>query len=239
MILLVYENKFLIMRKKLIESASGIEILSKDDYSTICMTFNGQMSPGDMLYSEKYPKLSIKVLFNDFKAANGILHECALTEISDYNENWQDAFTKGSTWIHLPSLTSEERMNWLTEITYEEESKIKVQRLINTVSASIFNTKFHYIVEYDKKYGNRVYIQVSYNAKCTKTGKSEVWHGRKFYLSDHMTDDEIIKTAYVAFKMAVEHEVMEGFKVNNTVLFNPHTDYKALLSVSDKEVKRR
>lgn len=84
----------------------------------------------------------------------------------------------------------------------------------------------------------RVFLQVVYDAPCTKTGNMQEWHGRKWYLSEHMTEDEVIKTAYAAFKAAVEHEVMEGFKICGTVLFNPHVDYKALLAVSHQEVKR-
>lgn len=53
-----------------------------------------------------------------------------------------------------------------------------------------------------------------------------------------MTDDEIIKTAYLAFKIAVEHEIMEGFRVDGKILFNPHASYDALLKASDVEVSR-
>lgn len=54
-----------------------------------------------------------------------------------------------------------------------------------------------------------------------------------------MTKDEIIKTGFAAFKAAVEHEVLEGFKIGERALFNPHIDYKELLKISHKEVKRR
>ncbi len=84
----------------------------------------------------------------------------------------------------------------------------------------------------------RIFIQVIYEAPCVKTGGLQIFHGRKFYLSDHMTEDEIVKTAYLAFKLAVEHEIMEGFKVDGKVLFNPHVSYQELLNISDKEVKR-
>jgi hypothetical protein len=53
-----------------------------------------------------------------------------------------------------------------------------------------------------------------------------------------MTDDEIIKTSYGAFKAAVEHEVMEGFKVDGIILFNPHVNFEELLKISHKEIKR-
>lgn len=53
-----------------------------------------------------------------------------------------------------------------------------------------------------------------------------------------MTDDEIIKRAWVCYEMAVKHEVMESFKVDGLRLFNPHTPFQALLKVSTTEVKR-
>jgi hypothetical protein len=85
---------------------------------------------------------------------------------------------------------------------------------------------------------SRIYIQITYCATCIKTKEYKLWTGRKFYLSDHMTVDEIIKTCFVAFKTAVEHEVMESFKVEGKTLFNPHVNYKELLSISEKEVNR-
>lgn len=54
-----------------------------------------------------------------------------------------------------------------------------------------------------------------------------------------MTDDEIVKTAWCAFEAAVKHEIMEGFKVDGKILFNPHLNFEALLSISHLEVKRK
>ena len=84
----------------------------------------------------------------------------------------------------------------------------------------------------------RVYLQVSYEAPDTHDGVMKTWTGRKWYLSEFMTNDEIIKTAYVAFESCVKHEVMKGFKVDGIILFNPHVAYDVLLEVSHKEVKR-
>jgi hypothetical protein len=38
--------------------------------------------------------------------------------------------------------------------------------------------------------------------------------------------------------MCVEHEIMEAFKVDGKILFNPHVNYLDLLDVSHKEVSR-
>jgi len=84
----------------------------------------------------------------------------------------------------------------------------------------------------------RIYLQLFYFAPDTKTGGTDMWKSRKWILSEHMIADEVIKTAYAAVKMAVEHEVMEGFKVDGTTLFNPHTNFEEILKISHKEVKR-
>lgn len=100
----------------------------------------------------------------------------------------------------------------------------------NKISSSDFN-------QTTKDVG-RIFLQVIYKAPCTKTGDINEWSGRKYYLSDYMTDDEIVKTAYVAFESAIKHEIMEGFKVDGIILFNPHINFEELLKISHKEVKR-
>lgn len=118
----------------------------------------------------------------------------------------------------------------------------RVKYLTNKISASILGNPFYFRVEYDNEFGEgrnrRVFLQVVYWAPCTKDGESKEWYGRKWYLSKHMTTDEIFKTAYVAFESAVKHEVMEGFKIDGKILFNPHVNFEELLAVSEKEVSR-
>ncbi len=118
-------------------------------------------------------------------------------------------------------------------------SKGKVQELVDRISMEIFGQKFGIILERDKVNQKRLYVQAVYTAPCTNSGEIEDWKGRKYYLSDFMTEDEVIKTCYVAFEQAVKHEVMEGFKVDGTILFNPHINFEELLKVSHKEVKRK
>jgi hypothetical protein len=116
----------------------------------------------------------------------------------------------------------------------------EVEDLISRVSIKIFEIDFNIHVLEDKKYGNRLYIQGEYFAKCNKDPSLEsYWYTRKYYLSDHMSSDEIIKTCYVCFEQAVKHEVMECFKVDNKILFNPHINFEELLKVSDKEISRK
>lgn len=118
----------------------------------------------------------------------------------------------------------------------------KVKQLLERVTMSCFGTDFKFRVEIDNEFNfannGRIFIQIIYDAPCVKDGKVKEWHGRKWYLSKYMTDDEVIKTAYVAFESCVKHEIMEGFKVDNIILFNPHINFETLLLVSNDEVMR-
>lgn len=132
----------------------------------------------------------------------------------------------------------------------KDEFLERVRDLLKRVSLSCLEKKFDVLIKYDMTYHKflssfpvgapraRVFIQLQYSSKCNKGGEQEEWRGRKWYLSEHMTDDEIVKTCYTAFKTCVEHEVMEGFQVDGKILFNPHLNFEELLKISDKEIKR-
>jgi len=117
--------------------------------------------------------------------------------------------------------------------------KRNIVSLLNRMTLNVFGIQFKVLFEKDKIIENgRYYIQVEYDAPCTKTGLVESWKGRKWYLSEYMTDDEIVKTTWCAFEAAVKHEVMEGFKVDGKILFNPHVNFEELLGISEKEITR-
>lgn len=117
--------------------------------------------------------------------------------------------------------------------------KGRIQTLIKRITLSCLEKDFILLLEEDKLFPNtRLYIQIEYNSKCNKTGILDTWKGRKWYLSEFMTDDEIIKTCYTAFEAVIKHELMEGFKIDKTILFNPHLDFEELLKISNKEIKR-
>lgn len=114
-----------------------------------------------------------------------------------------------------------------------------LQLTLSKLSLNALGVEFDIHAHYDKKYGKRIYLQVGYAAPCTKTNEPCHWRGRKWYLSSHMTEDEVVKTAFAAFKATVEHEVMEGFKYDGTVVFNPHVNFQELIAVSTREIKRK
>lgn len=116
----------------------------------------------------------------------------------------------------------------------------RVQTLLSQIETSVLGVPFEIIVRPDQTYdAGRLFLQVAYTAPCTKTNKPTDYKGRKWYLSSHMTDDEIVKTAYAAVKTAVEHEVMEGFRIGGSPLFNPHTPYTTLMQVAGVEQYRK
>lgn len=119
----------------------------------------------------------------------------------------------------------------------------EIEILLSRVSLTCLGNRFDITVKPDLKSHDanknpRVFIQLAYSSECSKTGIKEYWKGRKWYLSEYMIADEIIKTCYAAFESCIKHEVLEGFKVDGKALFNPHIDFEELLKISDKEVKR-
>lgn len=116
----------------------------------------------------------------------------------------------------------------------------RVHKLKDRVSISIIGLLMDYRIDIDVKdpIEGRVFIQVTYIAPCSKTRYLKKWKGRKWYLSQHMSDDEIIKTFYLAFEIAVRHEILEGFKIDGKSIFNPHLNFEELLTICESEIKR-
>lgn len=117
----------------------------------------------------------------------------------------------------------------------------KVKQVIQRIEASIprFDVKFIVCRDLKRPKTGRIFIQCSYEAPCTISKEVKTWKGRKWYLSDYMTEDEIVKTCYVAFKMTIEHEIMEGFKMDGKRVFNPHTPYNILMEACQTEEYRK
>lgn len=124
----------------------------------------------------------------------------------------------------------------------------RVKALMNRITLNFMGIRFSIIVRHDMiaddpskfnpMHEPRVFIQIAYDAPDTKNGEVQSWKSRKWYLSEFMTDDEIVKSAYLMFRTCIEHEVLEGFKVDGTVLFNPHVNFEELLEISHREVTR-
>ncbi len=75
--------------------------------------------------------------------------------------------------------------------------------------------------------GNGFYVQVQFDAPDSETGKVERQHCRKWYISKHMTETEVVDTLYKAVEAAVIHEMKESFTYNGRMIHNPHTSVAA------------
>lgn len=64
-----------------------------------------------------------------------------------------------------------------------------------------------------------------------ETGAPLPWRGRKWLISEHMTDGEIVQTVFKATMTAAEHELREGFKYRGQPIFDPHYDLEKLVEL--------
>lgn len=74
---------------------------------------------------------------------------------------------------------------------------------------------------------------------CNVTGKPMRWYSRKWRLSAHMTDGEVVQTAFMAVLAALEHEARENFKFIGVAVLQPHYDiYKLMALAQDPQATR-
>lgn len=79
----------------------------------------------------------------------------------------------------------------------------------------------------------RPYLQLHWKAPNNDNihGPIEAQVSRKWWLSYHMCENEIVRTAYMAVRAAVEHEMNEQFTFDDARIFDPHFDYTQLASL--------
>jgi hypothetical protein len=72
--------------------------------------------------------------------------------------------------------------------------------------------------------GSGWYIQVHFMAPDNDSPGSDPigQKGRKFYISPHMTEGEVVQTCFLAIKTAEEHEMREHFQYRKQRVFGPH-----------------
>lgn len=63
-------------------------------------------------------------------------------------------------------------------------------------------------------------------------------HGRKWYVSKHSTESEVVMTALMAAIAFAEHEVREQFRYKGKNIFHPHPSIDALLGVAEQREVR-
>lgn len=66
------------------------------------------------------------------------------------------------------------------------------------------------------------FMQVHADDSDATNGRPLHWHGRKWRISMHMTDGEMVQTALKAVLTAEEHEARERFLYLGRAIFGPH-----------------
>ena len=78
--------------------------------------------------------------------------------------------------------------------------------------------------------GDRPVLQVH----CTNLyDGTTAWRSRKWFLSPHMTNSEIVQTAFKAVQTAEEHELRKQFKYRSRPIFGPHFDIEKLVDLCE------
>lgn len=75
------------------------------------------------------------------------------------------------------------------------------------------------------------HLRVACDGVDNETGEPTRWQGRKWSLSKHMTDGEVVQTAFLAARVADEHELREQFTYKGETIFNPHYDIDRLVDL--------
>lgn len=110
---------------------------------------------------------------------------------------------------------------------------------LETIQEIVSRIKFRdwkLVVRTDGSTGGRTiprpYLQIEWAAPDNDNlhGTVESQRSRKWFLSYHMCENEIIRTAYKAIQGAVEHEMNEQFTYMDVRIFDPHMDYTRLAS---------
>lgn len=79
--------------------------------------------------------------------------------------------------------------------------------------------------------GSHYALQIICDGTCNITGADLSWRSRKWLLSQHMTDGEVVQTAFKAVMTTMEHEARENFKYKGHAVFDPHYDIDKLVAL--------
>jgi hypothetical protein len=86
----------------------------------------------------------------------------------------------------------------------------------------------------DENDPGRYYLQIECIRVDVITGVEGLGYGGKAYLSEHMTDSEIIQVAFGIYKGYWEHEARETFQWKGRRVFGPHISTEALWEVAPR-----
>lgn len=111
-------------------------------------------------------------------------------------------------------------MDFEANRTPESYMRDKCDALAKTVDYKGKDSWFHFRIH---PKGVLLY-QYKQHTYCTTSGEKTWQGGRKFYISPHMTDGEVLRTIFLSVKLFEEHEINETFLVDGERFLNPHPE---------------
>lgn len=102
------------------------------------------------------------------------------------------------------------------------------QEMSTIVNALDYKPGWHFKLH---EKGDGYLIQCIFKAPNNVTGKLEDQHCRKWFISKHATENEVVTTAFKAVLAGEEHEAKEFFTYKKARIFDPHVDMTYLAEV--------
>lgn len=110
-----------------------------------------------------------------------------------------------------------------------------VEDIVDNVQLDDFG---HFLVRFYAGQDKVMYIQHAYARPDALTGELGWGYGRKWHVSPHATESEIVLTCLKAAITDAEHEVREGFRYKGACIFQPHIDVNALVEACQRSDAR-
>jgi hypothetical protein len=109
---------------------------------------------------------------------------------------------------------------------------------LNTILSNIkcFDRKFEVT---DVVYGQDLgwHLQVTYYEADIHTGKEELQKSRKWLISDHDTESDVVHTVFAAVMRSYDHVVQEHFTYYGRRVYSPHFDIAARMEMAARHEK--
>lgn len=108
----------------------------------------------------------------------------------------------------------------------------RIREVVSKIKNQMFSTWEYQVKELPD--GHPYLVIHETNGRDNVTGADGfTWNSRKWLLSVHMTETEIVNTAWLATKQAIMHELGENFLYSGKMVFNPHMAVKARQGVAE------
>lgn len=216
-----------LLRSSSVVPRAGLEpaLLSESDFESLAATCFASGASKEACYQKDSPAASPPMDPVDHKVeslvANGERPSCdSMCSHSKpiqigVNDSWSAAHVRGELKLHEGNYGMAMNMRY---------------RLLAVRNALSLPGNLQVAFKYDTR--GFFYLQIfELEALDNVTGGKTDWYGRKWLLSEHMTEAEIVQTVFKAVMTAVEHEVRETFLYKGQSVFDPHYDLERLVEL--------